>query len=101
MAGYVIPSILEPPTDDDSESEGSLTGSIAAKDRAVSSLAKGPASKGPPRTADCRSGQLSVAVCGLTSAHVGGVAGNPRIQWDETPSRTKSFQLRLARLPRP
>ncbi len=51
MAGYVIPSILEPLTDDDSEPEWSLTGSIDAKDRAALSLAKGPASKGPPKIA--------------------------------------------------
>jgi hypothetical protein len=57
LAEYVISSVLEPPTDDDSE--GSLTGSIAAKDPAASSLqgAKGPASKGPPKTADCMSEQ--------------------------------------------
>ena len=36
MSSFVIPSILEPPMDDDSEPEGSLTGSIAAKDRAAS-----------------------------------------------------------------
>ncbi len=35
------------PTVDNSELEGSFTGSIAAKDRASSSLAKGPASEGP------------------------------------------------------
>ncbi len=39
MAGYVRPSILEPPLSDDSEPEGSLTGSAVAKDRAASSLA--------------------------------------------------------------
>ena len=54
MASYVIPSILEPLTDDESEPEGSLTESIAAKDRAASSPAKGPASKGQPKTADRR-----------------------------------------------
>jgi hypothetical protein len=31
MAGYVIPSILGPPTDDDLEPEGGLTGTIIAK----------------------------------------------------------------------
>ncbi len=67
MASYVIPSILEPPMDDDLEPEGSLTGSIAAKDPAASKLAKGPASKGRTKTADCRRAQLSVAVCGHTS----------------------------------
>ncbi len=36
------------PKDDDSGSEGSFTGSIAAKDPAASSLSNGPASKGPP-----------------------------------------------------
>ena len=83
MAGYVISCILEPPLSDDSEQEESLIWSIAAKDRAASSLAiKGPASKGPPKTADRRRGQLSVAVFGHTCAHVAGVAGNPRIQWD-------------------
>ena len=83
LAGYVISSVLEPPTDDDSEPEGSLTGSTVAKDSAASSLAtKGPASKGQPKSADRRSGQLTVAVCGHTCAHVAGVAGNPRIQWD-------------------
>ena len=66
--------------DDDSEPEESLTGPIAAKDRAASSLAKGPASKGP--TADRRRGQPSVAECGHMSVHAPGVAGNPRIQWD-------------------
>ena len=51
LACYVISSVLEPPKDDDSEQEGSLTGSIAAKDPAASSLqvTKGPASKGRPR----------------------------------------------------
>ncbi len=83
MAWYVIPNILEQLLSDDLETEGSLTGSIAAKDRVASSLAtRGPASKGPPKTADRRSGQLSVAVCGHMSAHIAGVAGNPRIQWD-------------------
>jgi hypothetical protein len=82
LAGYVISSVLEPPKDNFSEQEGSLTGSITAKDSAASSLVKGPASKGPPKTADFRRGQVSVAVCGHTSAHVAGVAGNPRIQWD-------------------
>ncbi len=82
QAGYVISSILEPPLSDDSEQEGSLTGSIPAKDSAASSLIKGPASKGQPKSADVSSGQLNVAVCGHTSAHVAGVAGNPRIQWD-------------------
>ena len=42
IASYVIPSILEPPRADDSEPEESLTGPIAAQDRAASSLAKGP-----------------------------------------------------------
>jgi hypothetical protein len=58
LAGYVISSVLEPQKDDDSEPEGSLTGSITAKDSAASSLqvTKGPASKGQPTTADCRSG---------------------------------------------
>ena len=82
IASYVIPSILEQQTDDESEQEGSLTGSIAAKDRAASSLVKGPASRGPTKTADRRRGQLSVAVCGHTSVHTAGVAGNPRIPWD-------------------
>ncbi len=83
MDGYVRPSILEPPLTDTSELEESLTGSTVAKDRAASSLAtKGPASKGQPKSADRRRGQLSVVVCGHTCAHVAGVAGNPRIQWD-------------------
>ena len=82
IASYVIPSILEPPRADDSEPEESLTGPIAAQDRAASSLAKGPASKGPPKTADRRRGQPSVAESGHTSVHAPGVAGNPRIQWD-------------------
>ena len=81
FASFVITSIREPPMDYNSELEGSLTGSIAAKDHAASSLAKGPASKGP-KTADRSSGQLSVAVCGHTSVHVSAVAGNPRIQWN-------------------
>ncbi len=52
LACYVISSVLVPLTDDDLESAGSLTGSIAAKDPAASSLqvTKGPASKGPPKT---------------------------------------------------
>ena len=70
FASFVITSILEPPMEDDSELEGSLTGPIAAKDRAASSLVKGPASKGPPKTADRRRGQPSMAVCGHTSVHV-------------------------------
>ncbi len=83
MAAYVRQSILDPPLSDDSEPEGSLTGSAVAKDRAASSLAtKGPAGTGPPKTADRRRGQLTVAVCGQTCEHVAGVAGNPRIQWD-------------------
>ena len=67
--------------EDDSEPEGSLTGPIAAKDRAASSLVKGPASKGPTKTADRRRRQPSVAEGGHTSVHATGVAGNPRIQW--------------------
>ena len=82
IASYVIPSILEPPRADDSEPEESLTGPIVAQDRAAWSLAKGPASKGPPKTADRRRGQPSVAESGHTSVHAPGVAGNPRIQWD-------------------
>ena len=53
--------------EDDSEPEGSLTGPIVAKDRAASSLNKGPASKGPPMTAGRRRGQPSVAECEHTS----------------------------------
>jgi hypothetical protein len=49
LAGNVISSVLEPPTDNDSEQEGSLPGSIAVKDPAASSLAKGPASRGRQR----------------------------------------------------
>ena len=82
IASYVIPSILEPPRADDSEPEESLTDPVVAQDRAASSLAKGPASKGPPKTADRRRGQPSVAESGHTSVHAPGVAGNPRIQWD-------------------
>ncbi len=78
--------------------EGSLTGSIAAKDSATSSLTKELASKAPPKTADHRRGQLSVAECGHKRLHATGVADNPRISG--TSSRTKSFQLCLARLPR-
>ena len=51
FASFVIPSILEPPMEDDSEPEVSSTGPIVAKDSAASSLAKGPASKGPAQ--DC------------------------------------------------
>ncbi len=88
MDGYVKPSILEPPLSDYSEPEESLTGSAVAKDRAASSLAtKGPASKGQTKSADRRSGQLTVAVCENTCAHVA---------W-----RTTSFTPCLARLPRP
>jgi hypothetical protein len=36
LSGYVIFSVLEPPTGDDLEQEGSLTRSIAAKDSAAS-----------------------------------------------------------------
>ena len=68
--------------EDDSEPGGSLAGPIAAKDHAASSLVKGPASKGPTKTADRRSGQPSVAESGHTSVHAPGVAGNPRIQCD-------------------
>ena len=81
--------------EDDSEPEGSLTGPIAAKDYAASSLAKGPACQGPPKTADRRRGQPSVAVCGHTSVHVTGVAGNPRTQWDVIEDEELSAALRL------
>ena len=81
MAIFVIPRILEPLMDDDSEQEGSLTESIVAKDSAASSVAKGSASKGLPKTADCSRGQPSVAKCEHTSVHALWVAGNPRIQW--------------------
>ncbi len=80
LSSYVILSVLELLTDYDSELEGSPTRAIAIKDLADLSLAKGPASKGPPKTADRRCGQLSVAVCGHTSEHNAGVAGKPRIQ---------------------
>ena len=63
FASFVIPSILEPPMEDDSEQEGSLTGPIAAKDRAASPLVKGHASKGPTKTADRRRGHWT-AKCG-------------------------------------
>ncbi len=79
---FVIPSILGPLMDGYSEQEGSLTGSIVAKDLAASSLFKGPASKGPTKTADCCRGRPSVAVCELTSVISEGVASNPRIQLD-------------------
>ena len=87
FASFVFPSILEPPSADDSEPEErgeSLTGPIVAKDRAASSLTKGPASKGPPKTADRRRGQPSMVESRHTSVHrdAPGVAGNPRIQWD-------------------
>ena len=61
IASYVISSIQEPPIDDE---DGSLTRHITAKGRAASSLAKakGPASKEPTETADCRRGHSSVAV---------------------------------------
>ena len=62
FARFVFSSILEPPMADDWEPAESLTGPIVAKDRAASSLAKGPASKGPTKTADRRRGQLRVAV---------------------------------------
>ena len=97
FASYVIPSILEPPRADDSEPEESLTGPImiAAQDRAASSLAKGPASKGTPKTADRRRGQPSVAECVHTSVHAPGVAGNPRIQWDVIEDEELSAAPRL------
>ena len=82
LADYVISSVFEPPTDEDLGPEESITGPIAAKDRAASSLAKGSASKGATKTADRRCGQLNVAVCGHTSVHAAGVAGNPRIKWN-------------------
>ena len=80
FASFVIPSILEPSMADDSELGESLTGPIVAKDRAASSLVKGPARKGSTKTADRRRGQPSVAKCGHTSVHAPGVAGNRRIQ---------------------
>jgi hypothetical protein len=79
ITSYVILSILEPPTDDDSEPEASLTRSIVAKNGAASSLAKGPASKGPPKTADRRRGRPRVAAYGQTRVIFAGVTGNPRI----------------------
>ncbi len=67
--------------------------------RCCSSLTKGPASKGPPKTADGRRGQLSVAVCGHTSVHAAGSQATH--EPGGTSSRTKSFKLRLARFTRP
>jgi hypothetical protein len=95
--------------DNDSEQEGSLT----SKDSAALSFVKGPARKGQPKNADRHRGQLSVTVCGHVSAHVDPARGCPDLvkrvlqgsqatqEPSGTSSRTKSFQLRLARLPRP
>ncbi len=44
---YIIPSILEPPMNDESVQEGSPVRSTVAKARAASSITKGHASKGP------------------------------------------------------
>ena len=88
---FVIPSILEPPMEDDSEPEGSLTGPMVAKDRAASSLAKGPASKGPPKTADRRRGQPSVADWPNLDIRAYTLPGAQATQeFNGTSSRTKS-----------
>ena len=58
------------------------TAEKSGMDRAVSSLAKEPASKEPPKTADRRHGQPNVAVFVHPSIQVTVVAGNPRTQWD-------------------
>ena len=93
FASFVIPSILEPPMADDSEPEESLTGPIIAKDRAASSLTKGPASKGPPKTADRRRGQVWPNVDIRAYPLPGSQATQ---EFTGTSSRTKRFKLRLA-----
>jgi hypothetical protein len=77
-AWHVISSVFESPIDDDLGLEESLTGPIAAKNRAASSLAKEPARKGQTRTADSLRGHLSIPT---STVGVAG-AGHPRIQWD-------------------
>jgi hypothetical protein len=72
MVAYVFPEVAEPPSEDDSGPEGSLTGSDAAKGPAVHTKKAG--CKGTSTTADQRRGRTS------TSAAV--VAGNSRCMWD-------------------
>jgi hypothetical protein len=72
MAAFVIPEVVEPPSDNDSGPKGSLTWSDAAEDPAVCTKKAGR--EGTSSTADQRRGRTS------TSAAV--VAGNPRFMWD-------------------
>jgi hypothetical protein len=74
--------VFEPQSEGNLGLEESLTRPITARDHAALSLAKGPASMGPTKTADCHSGHSSVAVPGNMSVAAAGVAGNPKIQWD-------------------
>ena len=83
--------------DDDLEPEGSLTGPIAAKDSAASSLIKGPASKGPPKTADHRIAAVDSQVWPSVDIQAYTLPGSQATQESNgTSSRTKSLQLRLA-----
>jgi hypothetical protein len=72
VAAFVVSEVCELQPDDDSEPEGSLPGSDAAK--APAARTKKACSKGTSTTADQSSGRTS------TSAAV--VAGNPRFIWD-------------------
>jgi hypothetical protein len=83
IAAFVYPEVVEPPSDDDSGQEGSLTGSDAAEAPAVRTKRAG--SKGTSSTADQRRGRTS------TSAAV--VAGNPRFTWDVSENHSLSDRL--------
>ena len=88
--------------DDDLEPEESLTGPIAAKDRAASSLAKGPASKGPRGRPRLLIAAVDSQVWPSVDIRAYTLPGSQATQeFNGTSSRTKSFQLRLARIPRP
>ena len=86
MAAFVYPQVVEPPSDDDSGQEGSLTGSDAAEAPAV--RIKKASSKGTGTTVDQHRGRTS------TSATV--VAGNQRFMWDVPKDHSPS-----AAVPRP
>jgi hypothetical protein len=88
MAAFVFPEVVEPPTDDDSGQEGSLTGSDAAEAPAVHTKKAG--SKGTSLTADQRRGRA------ITSA-----AGSQATQdsCGMSPRTTRLRLQNLARLP--
>jgi hypothetical protein len=88
MAACVFPEVYEPPSDDDSGPEGSLTGSDAAEAPAV--RIKKACSKGTSTTDDQRRGRTSTS----TTA----VEGNPRFMWDVPMTTCPRLQY-LARLP--